>query len=123
MSDRTRQIVLWLLIGAFTLRTEGGLVAWGLYEVLADRIAAAYCVNRSDSRCHGKCHMVRSTEKERKQGTAAVEIAMAKVEPLIIDDLSPRSQAHGLEDYPRLDGAHTSAGYPRSHDHPPSSRI
>lgn len=120
MIDRARQIVLWLMILLFTMHVEGGAVAWGLYGIFADQIAAVYCVNPTNPCCHGKCHMVSSTEKERKQGGATLEAAFPKVEAFVADRHVPPPLVTSAEPFPQIERQFTSTGFPRSLDHPPS---
>lgn len=116
-----RSILLCLLLTTFTLYVEGGVVAWGLYAIFADQIAAAYCVNPTNPCCHGKCHMRSATEKDRKQGTSA-EIAGVKTVLFVAGEiLPPLLVGRSCESYRLHDAGGTAAGHPSPIDHPPSS--
>lgn len=115
-----RTILHWLLLVTFALYVEGGAVAWGLYAMFADQIAAAYCVNPTNPCCRGKCHMASATEKDRRQGTSA-EIAAIKTLPFVESSAIPAPLAAPAESFPTRNAGPPPVGHPASIDHPPSS--
>jgi len=72
-----------ILVLLFTLYVQSAPVAWILYALDADAIAAAYCVNPDKPSCHGKCHIIRTTSGEKSPTSPASEITLPDLPPFL----------------------------------------
>ncbi len=117
-----RRLTTIVALLAFALYGNISVVLWACYYVSEDAMAAAYCVNRSNPRCHGKCHVAKMTSDEQTGTRPISPVLTMKMAPFVL------AEAGGLQTSPRPRSRHHDAsaaaldGTPQPIDHPPSLR-
>jgi hypothetical protein len=107
----------------FTLYVQSVPAYWVLYALFADRIAIVYCVNPGNPACHGRCHIVATTQKQERQDAPASEIRLEKPQVFIIDAPSPEAVAGSEGTYRGSPLAELAEGVRPGIEHPPPVSI
>lgn len=117
-----RRLVTIVALLTFTLYGNTSVVLWACYYVSEDAVAAAYCVNRSNPCCHGKCHVARMTSDEQTGTTPMSPVLTMKMAPFVLvgsGALQPPARSRS----PHHDAsADARDGVVPPIDHPPSLR-
>lgn len=117
-----RRLVTIVALLAFTLYGNTSVVLWACYYASADAIAAAYCVNRANPCCHGKCHVARMTNDEQTGSTPISPVLTMKIAPFILAEQGTMHRPTRPCAWHREAPAPARDGVTRPIDHPPSLR-
>lgn len=112
-----------ILLLLFTLHVQSAPVLWSLYYANADTIAAAYCVNPSNPKCHGRCHIAKVTKQQQSNTQGQSENPPERPMPFI---MTPAAEQPITENRPHTYTASTERvvrGFSSGIDHPPQFPI
>lgn len=117
-----RNILHSILLLLFTLHVQSAPVLWSLYYVNADDIAATYCVNRSNPKCHGRCHIAKTAEQQQNHSGSQSEHPPERPMPFI---MIPAAEQSPTQIRPQTYSSSTDRlmrGFSDRIDHPPPFR-
>jgi hypothetical protein len=84
-STALKRIAHILTLALFFCYANSSPILWSIYFAFEDEIAQQYCVNKSDKRCHGKCHIraVDEGKPAQESDTRKLELRFPEVSEFV----------------------------------------